>query len=482
MSDAQAAVSIPGGAAETDESTSLRLRAVRRLQSGGNYPAWVLAAALAGMFATTFPVTILSVSLSTIAAEFRTQETTIAWVVTAPMLFSAVAIPLLGKMGDLYGHRRVFMTGFGFSTACALLSAFAWDPFSLIAFRTLSAVVGAATQPTSMALLFTAFPQKDRVRAMGWWSMTGAAAPAIGLVAGGPLIDLFGWRIVFMIQTGLSFAAWLFAGFVLPETGRRPVKFDVPGALALAAGVGGLMFAIGEVKDFGFGSPWIWFAFAAGLAGIWMFQRIERTAEAPLLPLRFFGLRNFSAPMTAIALQNAAFMGAMVLAPMLLIRQFGLSASAAAGIVLIRTLSLSVSSPAGGRLGMKFGERAAAMTGCLVTVCALLLLASGAATSAVWIVGAGLLLQGVGNGLSLPSLTTAVSNSVEHEHLGVASAANRLSATVGAAIGITLLTAVYSAIGGTRGFVTAFVLAGVLSGLSMASSSRMHAAPEDRRD
>jgi MFS family permease len=164
-----------------------RLRA--RLEAGGRYPTWVLLAALAGMFATTFPITILAVSLGNIAREFGTRETTVAWVISAPMLLSAVTLPLLGKLGDLYGHRRVFLIGFAGATVVAGLTAMAWGAGSLIALRTLAAVLGGATQPTSMALIFSVFGREERVRAMGWWSMTGAAAPALGLIAGGPLVD-----------------------------------------------------------------------------------------------------------------------------------------------------------------------------------------------------------------------------------------------------------------------------------------------------
>jgi MFS family permease len=159
----------------------------------------VLIAALAGVFATSFPITILTISLSSIAEEFGVRETTVAWVVSAPILLSAVALPLLGKLGDLYGHRRVFLLGFGASTLSALATACAWNAPSLITLRTLSAIVGAATQPAAMALIFNVYEPGKRVSAMGWWAMMGAAAPATGLVAGGPLVDLFGWR-TFVLQ------------------------------------------------------------------------------------------------------------------------------------------------------------------------------------------------------------------------------------------------------------------------------------------
>ena len=172
-------------------------------------------------------------------------ETTIAWVITTPMLFSAVALPMLGKLGDLKGHRRVFLFG---STSAAIIAAttsLAWSAGSLIALRTLASVLGGATQPSSMALIFRVIPPVERTRAMGWWSMTGAGAPAVGLIAGGPLVDLVGWRSVFILQAVFAFCALLLAWLVLPETPPKKVRFDVPGALTLALGVGGLLLLSG---------------------------------------------------------------------------------------------------------------------------------------------------------------------------------------------------------------------------------------------
>jgi len=107
------------------EPGGLRGRVISRLEASGRYPTWVLLAALAGMFATTFPITILTVSLKNIAADFGTSETRIAYVISAPMLLSAVALPLLGKLGDLSGHRRVFLLGFGAATVTAAVTALA---------------------------------------------------------------------------------------------------------------------------------------------------------------------------------------------------------------------------------------------------------------------------------------------------------------------------------------------------------------------
>jgi EmrB/QacA subfamily drug resistance transporter len=451
----------------------LRGRVIARLEASGRYPNWVLLAALAGMFATTFPITILAVSLGAIAREFETSETTVAWVISAPMLLSAVALPLLGKLGDLRGHRRVFLVGFAAATATAALTSLAWNAPSLIGFRTLAAVVGGATQPTAMALIFSVYPQQDRVRAMGWWSMTGAAAPALGLIAGGPLVDLLGWRVVFVLQALLSCVALGLAALILRETPRQRVRFDLAGSLTLAVGVAGFMYALGRVRELGFASPWIAGACAVSALGLAAFVQVERRSAAPLLPLEFFRRRNFTAPILSNALMGAAYMGAFVLAPLILLQIFGFSISLTAGVMLLRTFTLTLSSPLGGLLGGRVGERAAAVLGCAIMTVSLVVMALGVAEASILGVGAGLVLQGLGHGLGLPSLTSSVSNAVPEESLGIASATNRLTGTAGSAFGITLLTLVYGGTNTGDAFALALLTGAALSMLSLAAAIAM---------
>ncbi len=457
----------------------MRERWLARVESGGHYRVWVLVAALAGMFAATFPITILAVSLGSIAREFATSETTIAWVISAPMLLSAVALPMLGKMGDLYGHRRVFLIGFSGATVIAALTGFATGPVSLISLRTLAAVLGAATQPASMALIFSVYGRGDRVRAMGWWSMTGAAAPALGLIAGGPLVDWLGWRVVFFLQAGLSAIALALAAVLLRETERQRVRFDLLGAAALAVGVAGLMFALGRVREWGIESIGVWAGIAVGVVGLFGFVAIERRVEDPLLPLDFFGRRNFTAPIVANAFMGAAYMGAFVMAPLVLLQIFEFSISVAAAIMLLRTLTLTASSPIGGMLGFRIGERGAALVGCCIMTAALITMAFGVAEHEIVVVGAGLVFQGLGHGLSLPALTSAVASSVPEKDLGIASAANRLMGQTGASFGIVTLTLVYGGVNTEGAFARALMAGAVLSALALPAVLAMRTVEPD---
>jgi EmrB/QacA subfamily drug resistance transporter len=442
-----------------------------RLEARGSYSTWVLVASLAGMFATTFPVTILTVSLRVIGAELGASETTMAWVISAPLLLSAISLPLLGKVGDLRGHRRVFLAGSAASALIALATVFAWNAPSLIVFRTLAGMLGAATQPSSMALIWSVFGPLQRSRAMGYWSMTGALAPALGLVVGGPLVDLLGWRVVFALQGTIALAALALAVAVLDETPTRNVRFDVAGSVSLALAMTGFMLALGRLRDVGATSPWVVLSTLAGVVFLIVFVAIERRTAEPLLPLEYFSLRDFSAPILANGFMGAAYMGAFVLAPLIFLETFGSSVTLASLVMLLRTGALTAASLLGGYLAGRVGARPTATAGTVVMTLGLGLIALGADhRSLVWF-GAGLVLQGLGNGIAIPPLNAAVASAVPIEDVGIASAANRLISQVGTAFGITILTLAYSSQGG--GATVAFAVGGVLSVLAVATALAM---------
>ncbi len=450
-----------------------------RLTASGRYPRWVLLTALTGMFATTFPVTLLAVSLSTIADDFGVKETLIAWVISGPLLASAVALPILGKLGDLYGHRRVFLTGFTISTVVTALTTIAWDPYSLIALRGLAVVIGAATIPSSMALINSVHLPKERAKAMGWWSLVAAGSPAIGLVVGGPLIDALGWRPMFGIQAVLSVVPVVTAFLVLRETTRRTdVGFDVLGAISLALGAGGVMLSLNQLPERGAG-PFVLSAAAVGVVGLVAFVIVESRVAFPLLPLPFFRRRNFTASLLAALFSGAAYMGGFILAPLLLQSVFAYSVSTTALIMLVRPLSFSATSPVGGAVATRIGERPVALFGTASIAVALALLGLGTSRSIVLVVVGALVLQGVGNGTAQPTITATLSNSVDEADLGVAAAAQRMIFQVGAALGITVMTSVYGGTEQAADFLTAYLVGAGLGVMAFVFALFVRSTPSD---
>jgi DHA2 family methylenomycin A resistance protein-like MFS transporter len=247
----------------------------------------------------------------------------------------------------------------------------------------------------------------------------------------------------------------------------------VAGSLTLALGVAGLMLAPGQVRERGAGSPWVLAATAIGVAGLAAFWRVERRVAAPLLPPALLRSRAFAAPIAANALTSASYMGAFVVAPYLLQRSFGLSITASAGVLLLRTASYALGSPAGGALGGRLGERAAAAIGCTVMVVSMGVLTAGAWGASFAAVAVGLVLQGIGYGLGNPSIHSAASNAAAEADLGIASAVSRLLGSMGASFGVTFLTLLYGGHDLPGAFATAFAAGGALAVAALAASLAM---------
>jgi MFS family permease len=442
---------------------ALSTRVGRRLGARGDYARWVLLVALTGMFATTFPVTVLTLAIPTIAEDLGARQSDLAWLITLPVLVSALALPTLGKLGDLYGHRRVFLVGFAVATLTAALTATATSAVLLIAWRTLSQTVGASTIPSSLALINSVHHGEQRARAMGWWSMVAAGAPVIGLALGAPVIEAIGWQMLFVLQAGFMVVPVLASWLILRETPRRVARFDVPGAASLAIAVGPLLLAINQVPHWGYTSLPVLGALVVGVAALIAFVSIERRVRAPLLPPELLESRGARSTMAASLLSSAAYMGAFFLASLLMVERFGYSLIAAVPILSIRPILFAAFSPVGGWLAGRAGTRTATIAGCLALATGMAGLALGSATvSLAVVIGVGFLFQGIGFGLLRPAITTALANAVEQGDLGVAGATERLTGQVGVAFGITVLATIYG--GDVDRFAVGFAV-GALFGL-----------------
>lgn len=414
------------------------------LERRGRSPRAVLLVALSGLFATTFPITILTLAIPTMAEELGSTETTLAWVVTLPMIASALALPVLGKVGDLHGHRRVFLTGFAISTVFTALSATATSAAMLIALRTIAQVAGTSTMPSSLALINAVHHGERRAKAMGWWSMISAGAPVVGLTVGAPAIDALGWPTLFLAQAGLMVLPVVASWLVLRETPRRVARFDLPGAVALALGVGPLLLAASEARRWGLLHPLTLACAVVAIGGLVAFGRVERRSPAPLVPPEFLRARATSSTLLVSLFTGASYMGGFFLASLLVVQQFDYSLTSAVPILSIRPVLFAVMSPVGGWFTGRAGARASAVAGCVALGGGMASLAVGSAVdSLLLVVAGGFVLQGTGYGLLRPAVSTALADAVEEHDLGMAGAAERLVGQLGVVFGITILASLY---------------------------------------
>ncbi|MCU1358258.1 MAG: Major Facilitator Superfamily transporter [Acidimicrobiales bacterium] len=461
----------------------------------GEVPAnrWrILVTVLFGLFTVNLTVTILAVSIHRIARELHTSEPTMTWVVTGPMLAFGVIGPLVGKLGDRLGHRRVYLWGLAGAAVMAAASALAWNAGSLIGFRTLGAIEGAATGPASFAVISRIFPRHERVKALGYWSMVAAGAPVIGVVAGGPLVEAFGWRAIFVGQVPLIAVALVFAYRLLPETPRQSAgRFDLAGAALMALGVTPLLFALSESSRVGWFAPPVLASLVIGPCALAAFVRVERRAAHPLLPLRYVSRPGFSFAIGTQALLNAAYMGSFILTPLLLQNVLGYSETKTGLVSIARPLAFSIAGPAAGMVVLRLGARRTATVGSLAVVGALGWMATlGAGSSAPLIMG-GLALAGVGMGIAMPPLAASVTVSVDESDLGIAGAAQQMMIQVGVVFGIQVMQSVQQAripadgVAGSyhAGYLAGLAVAVVAVGCATRIASAVRApAPADRGD
>ena len=357
-----------------------RHRIHRRLSASERYQWWVLWTVLAGLLSVNITFTVFVVALPQVAAQLHTSVSTLTWTSTGPLLAFGVAAPILGKLGDLRGYRRLYLWGLSGAAISVVLTASAPTAGVLIAARLFDGVQGAATGAASMALVLQAFSHGDRVKAMGWWALVGAGGPVIGVTIGAPIIQYFGWRALFWGELPLMAIAAVLAVVVLPSGHRRP---DQPatrlaaarapgpvegnstgsGSLTLSGAVTAGLLALNEAPSWGFTAPATLAIFAVSLVSGIAFVLHERRAPQPLIPLRYFRMRNFVFPLGSRTFANFAYMGGFFLFPILMERVYGYSETRAGLVSTARPLMFSIVAPIAGYAAVKVGERLSSVAG-----------------------------------------------------------------------------------------------------------------------
>jgi MFS family permease len=331
-----------------------------------------------------------------------------------------------------------------------------------------------STMPNGMALIMAAHPVERRGEAMGWFQMAMTGMPVIALVAGGPLIEAYGWRIIFAILFPLSIVGTIAAWRVIrpdTETVTAPVDWGGAGTLAIATLGFLLWLEFGGRRGFGDGLALLLIAIAA--MGLWAFLRVERRVASPMLRLDYFRSRNFTGPLICQPLSQFAYMGGFLIAPLLLAELFGYSVGTVALILLFRPAFYSALSPVGGRLAGRFGERTFLLIGAVLMVASMASWVAGAHWTNLPMVILGLILSGVAMGLASPSYSTAVANAVDVADLGVANGMSSTLMNIGMLSGIQSMFTVLGDGRGPDDFARVFVFGGAVAALGIIGAVMM---------
>ena len=417
---------------------------------------WLLASVLFGLLSSNVNFTVFNVALVDIARNLHTTQTTLTWAITGPLLAVGVAAPILGKLGDLHGHRRLYLIGLVGSLVCAALTAGAWNAWSLIVARLFSGLGAACLTASSWSLLFRVFGPGERTKVLGWWSLVGAGGPVIGVAIGGPVVQYFGWRWIFVAQVPLILIALVTNYRVLPETEKAEgEKLDIAGSVLLALAVGGLLMTLNQGSG-GWTRPQVYGAATGSLLAFAAFGFVERRAATPVFPLEWLSNRNFTLPCIAGLSMNFAYMGGFFLTPLFLERGLHYSIGSAGLLQIARPLLFAISAPAAGYFASRTGERPAAVAGAGLMIVSMVAFATLRPGSSVIMIIAALGASGLSNGVSMPPISAMVANSADVRHMGSASAALQVANQVGVVAGIQVMETVQASREHIAGVVGSF--------------------------
>ena len=426
-----------------------------------------LAPACLGYFFVLLDVTIVNVSLADIGGDLGTSREGLQWVVDGYALVLASLMLSAGDVADLFGRRRVFLGGLFTFGAASVLCALAPSVSVLVGGRALQGLGAAAILPTSLAIINHAFADsEERTKAIGFWAALGSLALVAGPLAGGALVDGFGWRSIFWLNVPLVVAA-VVSTAVLVEESFDPSErgVDVPGQLLAVGSLAGLVFFLIEGDRLGWGSPPVVAALVVAAASAVAFIRIELRKRDPMLQLGYFRNRTFSAANAGSAMMNLGTLGALFAFSIYLQEGEGES-PLVAGLHLLPWMgSLAVVAPLGGRIAASLGSRLPAGLGLGLSGVGLLVAAFVPDHHGpVALIAFG--FAGIGLGFATPALVSAATAAVPAERAGMAAAVNNTARQAGGAIGVALIGAI-AGIEAALAVAGAVLLVGAAIGLGL---------------
>lgn len=409
-------------------------------------PAWaVLLAVCAGQFLVVLDVSVVNVALPSMRADLGLGQTSQQWVVNAYALTFAGFLLLGGRAADLFGRKRVFLTGLAVFTLASLAGGLAQDAWMLIGARAVQGLGSAVLAPTTLSILTTSFPEgSERTRAIGTWSAVGAGGGAAGGLVGGLLTDYLSWRWVLLVNVPVGALVLVGAALCLTESraaaGRR---LDVPGAFLVTAGVAALAYGIAETESHGWTAARSLGVILAGLLILAVFTWAESRTAQPLMPLGLFTVRSVSAANSVLLACGAATFATWYFLSLYMQNVLDYSPVKAGLSFLPHTVSIIVGSKLAPRLMARLDPRLIGAAGGFLSAGGLAwqstLTAHG--TFAGTILGPGILTM-FGAGLLMTPIAAAATSGVGLSEQGLVSGLLNTSRQLGGALGLTILATV----------------------------------------
>ncbi len=401
-----------------------------------------------GTLMIVLDTTIVNVALPSIRADLGFSPTSLAWVVNAYMLTFGGFLLLGGRLGDLYGHRRLFLCGITLFTVASLCCGLATSQAMLVSARAVQGLGGAIASAVALSLMMTLFTEPaERAKAMGIFGFVAAGGGSIGVVLGGVLTDVLNWHWIFLVNLPIGVAVCALSVRLLPA-GRGPAggRLDVFGAITVTASLMTAVYAIVNGNQAGWSSTQTLGLLALAVVLLVVFIAIEARVESPLVPLGLFRLRNVATSNVVGVFWAAAmfawfFISALYMQLVLGFSPLQVGLAFLPSNLIMGTFSIGLSA----KLVMRFGVRKPLAIG-LTLACLGLLLLSRAPVDGNFAIDIlpSMILLGFGAGMAFNPMLLAAMSDVKPEESGLASGVVNTSFMMGGALGLAVLASLAS--------------------------------------
>jgi EmrB/QacA subfamily drug resistance transporter len=448
---------------------------------------WVLVLTGIGSLMAALDTLVVSTALSTIRLDLHASVEQLEWTVNAYNLSFAVLLITGAALGDRFGRRKLYAAGMALFAAASAASALAPDVGWLIAARAVQGAGSALIMPLGLALLSAAFPPEKRGAAIGIFSAITGLAVASGPLVGGAIVEGLAWQWIFWINVPIGLISIPFVLRKIDESFGSDTSLDIRGLALITAGALAIVWGLVRGNQAGWDSVEVIASLIAGALLVAGFIAWERRAREPMLPMRFFRNRAFTAGNAAIFLTFAALFGAVFFYAQLLQTALGYGPLGTGLRLLPWTATFMTVAPIAGALADKIGERPLMVGGLSLQAVGMAWLAliaePGMAYSQML---APFIVAGVGVSMAIPSAQNSVVGSLGVDVIGKAAGANSMMRELGGVFGIAVVVAVFGAAGSyasPASFVDGFGPAiGVTAGLSLAGAIVGLALPGRRRE